>query len=53
MFFSDGYNSLLLKFDSMSVASGTLQKQVMAETKGVILSQLTELQQLKTVKWYL
>ena len=33
----------------MNVASGSEQKQIMAETNGMILSQLTELQQLKTV----
>lgn len=34
----------------MNVASGSEQKQIMAETNGMILSQLTELQQLKTVR---
>lgn len=34
----------------MKVASGSEQKQIMAETNGIILSQLTELQQLKTVR---
>uniref|UniRef100_A0A7M5UVQ0 FMP27/BLTP2/Hobbit GFWDK motif-containing RBG unit domain-containing protein n=1 Tax=Clytia hemisphaerica TaxID=252671 RepID=A0A7M5UVQ0_9CNID len=43
-----GYNSLLLKFDAVNIASGTSQKQMMGEAKGLILSQLTELQQLKT-----
>jgi len=42
---------LLLKFDALNVASGTKQKQLMAETKGMVLSQLTELQQLKTVSF--
>lgn len=42
---------MLLKFDALNVASGTKQKQLMAETKGMVLSQLTELQQLKTVSF--